>query len=69
MAMSFGEEGVDRYIVVYKREHPPTDDEVAARRDGLEWSEAKALEYKLNVSDSIVKCRVCYTQFTMVFIA
>lgn len=50
MAMSFGEEGVDRYIVVYKREFPPSEDEVDARREGVEWNDAKALEYKENVS-------------------
>lgn len=47
--MSFGQEGVDRYIVVYKRENPPTEDEIAARREGEVWNEAKAKEYKDNV--------------------
>lgn len=51
LAMSFGEEGVDRYIIVYKRDHPPSEDEIAARREGLEWNEAKAQEYKDNVSN------------------
>lgn len=50
MAMSFGAEGVDRYIVVYKRESPPSEDEIAARRDGLEWNESKAKEYRENVT-------------------
>lgn len=53
LAMSFGEEGVDRYIIVYKRDHPPGEDEIAARREGLEWNEAKAQEYKDNVKQDV----------------
>lgn len=49
IALSYGEEGVDRYIVVYKRDNPPSDDEVAARRDGSEWNESIASEYRANV--------------------
>lgn len=33
-AMSFGQEDVDRYIVVYKKDHAPSEDEVFARRNG-----------------------------------
>lgn len=49
MGMSFGEEGVDRYIIVYKKEHLPSEDEIMARRDGDEWNEANAKEYADNV--------------------
>uniref|UniRef100_A0A1L8DBS4 Putative sperm-associated antigen 7 n=1 Tax=Nyssomyia neivai TaxID=330878 RepID=A0A1L8DBS4_9DIPT len=46
IAMSFGQEDVDRYIVVYKREHSPSEDEIAARRNGEEWNDAVADEYR-----------------------
>lgn len=53
VGMSFGEEGVDRYIIVYKKEHLPSEDEIMARRDGDSWNEAKAKEYADNVRDLI----------------
>lgn len=43
--VSFGIDGVDRYIVVYKKEHLPSEDEILARRNGEQWSEDVALEY------------------------
>lgn len=43
--VSFGIDGVDRYIVVYKKESPPTDDEILARRNGEQWTEELAGEY------------------------
>lgn len=43
--MSFGQEGIDRYIIVYKREYTPSEDEIHARRNGEEWNDAKAKEY------------------------
>lgn len=54
-AMSFGEEGVDRYIVVYKKDYPPSDDEILARRNGEVWSEEKAKEYAQNRIDQKIK--------------
>ena len=36
--MSFGAEDIDRYIVVYKKEHAPTEDEIFARRNGEQWN-------------------------------
>lgn len=36
--MSFGSEDIDRYIVVYKKEHAPTEDEIFARRNGERWN-------------------------------
>ncbi|XP_055533305.1 sperm-associated antigen 7 [Wyeomyia smithii] len=45
VAMSFGVEGVDRYIVVYKKEHLPSEDELAARRNGDPWNKQTAAEY------------------------
>jgi hypothetical protein len=39
---SFGEEGVDRHIVVYKKENVPDEDELNALRRGEEWNEEKA---------------------------
>lgn len=50
LAMSFGREDVDRYTIVYKKEHSPTEDEIEARRDGDEWNEEKAKEYAEKVS-------------------
>ena len=31
---SFGEEDLDRYIMLFKREHPPSDEELEALRSG-----------------------------------
>ena len=47
---SFGEEGVDRYIVVYKKENVPDEDELNALRRGEEWNETKAKEVAEKVS-------------------
>lgn len=44
-AVSFGQEDVDRYIVVYKKDHAPSEDEVFARRNGEEWNAATAQKY------------------------
>ncbi|TDG40130.1 hypothetical protein AWZ03_013451 [Drosophila navojoa] len=45
IAMSFGREEEDRHSVVYKKEHPPSEDEVTARRNGEGWSKEIAKEY------------------------
>lgn len=42
VSYSFGEEGIDRYIVVYKKEFVPSEDELNALRRGEEWNEEKA---------------------------
>ncbi|KAK7869517.1 hypothetical protein R5R35_002292 [Gryllus longicercus] len=44
VAYSFGEEGVDRHIVIYKKEFTPSEDELAALRRGEEWTPEKAKE-------------------------
>ncbi|XP_041987911.1 sperm-associated antigen 7 homolog [Aricia agestis] len=46
-AMSFGQEGVDRYTVVYLKENMPSEDELAVRRSGGAWNEDKAAEMAL----------------------
>lgn len=59
-AMSFGVEDVDRYIVIYKKENAPSEDEIFARRNGEEWNADTAKKYaqmvnyeaNLNVHDS-----------------
>ncbi|XP_059607595.1 sperm-associated antigen 7 [Phlebotomus argentipes] len=51
IGMSFGQEGVDRYIVVYKKEYSPTEDEIAARRNGEEWNTQVEEEYKKRRED------------------
>ena len=38
-AYSFGEEGVDRHIVIFKREYAPSEDQLNALRRGEEWNE------------------------------
>lgn len=43
--VSYGIDGVDRYIVVYKKEHLPSEDEILARRNGENWTEDLAGEY------------------------
>lgn len=46
MTMGFGIDGLDRYIVVYKKEHyPPSEDEILARKNGEVWNEDTAKEY------------------------
>ncbi|XP_004529461.1 sperm-associated antigen 7 homolog [Ceratitis capitata] len=45
IAMSFGREDIDRHSVVYKKENAPTEDEIAARRNGDGWNEEIAKEY------------------------
>lgn len=37
-AYSFGEEGIDKHIVIFKREHAPSDDQLNALRRGEEWN-------------------------------
>lgn len=59
LAYSFGEEEVDRYIMIFKKDSPPTEDELNALRNGQEWNDDIAkrlteqvciilLSYKLN---------------------
>uniref|UniRef100_U5EK95 R3H domain-containing protein n=1 Tax=Corethrella appendiculata TaxID=1370023 RepID=U5EK95_9DIPT len=45
VGMSFGIEGEDRYIVVYKKDHLPCEDEIQARKNGEIWNEETAKEY------------------------
>jgi len=42
LAYSFGEEEVDRYIMVFKKDNPPSDDELNALRSGHEWNDKVA---------------------------
>jgi hypothetical protein len=41
---SFGQEGIDRYAVVYTKEKGPSQDELTVRRAGGIWDEEKAVE-------------------------
>lgn len=41
---SFGQEGVDRYCVVYLKDKGPSEDELEVRRSGGIWDEEKAIE-------------------------
>lgn len=47
--MSYGAEDVDRYIVIYKKDHLPTEDEMCARRNGEEWNAGTAQKYAQKV--------------------
>lgn len=38
-AYSFGEEDVDRYMILFKREHAPSEDQINTLRRGEEWNE------------------------------
>lgn len=49
--MSYGMEDVDRYIVVYKKDRGPSDNEIFARRNGEEWNEETAKKYEQKVID------------------
>lgn len=39
LAYSFGEEGIDRHLVIFKKEHAPTEEQLNALRNGEEWDE------------------------------
>ncbi|KAJ8935073.1 hypothetical protein NQ314_013018 [Rhamnusium bicolor] len=39
LSYAFGSDGVDRYIRVYRKDNPPCEDELAARRRGEPWNE------------------------------
>ncbi|CAG9859374.1 unnamed protein product [Phyllotreta striolata] len=39
LSYAFGIDGVDRYIRIYRKENPPCEDELAARRRGEPWNE------------------------------
>ncbi|XP_011502436.1 PREDICTED: sperm-associated antigen 7 homolog [Ceratosolen solmsi marchali] len=39
LAYSFGEEGIDKHVVIFKKEHTPSEDHLNALRRGEEWNE------------------------------
>ncbi|XP_035204992.1 sperm-associated antigen 7 homolog [Stegodyphus dumicola] len=41
-AFAFGEEEVDRYVMVFKKEFAPSDEELVAYRNGEDWDPVKA---------------------------
>ncbi|XP_012135824.1 sperm-associated antigen 7 homolog [Megachile rotundata] len=41
-AYSFGEEGIDRHIIIFKREYAPSEDQLNVLRRGEEWNEEVA---------------------------
>ncbi|XP_014672576.1 PREDICTED: sperm-associated antigen 7 homolog [Priapulus caudatus] len=41
-SFSFGQDEVDRYVMAWKKEYAPSDDELLAYRRGEEWNEEKA---------------------------
>ncbi|XP_013782782.1 sperm-associated antigen 7 homolog [Limulus polyphemus] len=43
-AFSFGEEEVDRYVMLFKKEFAPSEDELQAYRRGEDWNPEKAKE-------------------------
>lgn len=46
LAYSFGEEGVDRHIIIFKREYAPSEDQLNTLRKGEEWNEEVAKRLK-----------------------
>ncbi|KYN37710.1 Sperm-associated antigen 7 like protein [Trachymyrmex septentrionalis] len=46
LAYSFGEEGVDRYIMIFKKEYAPSEDQLNTLRKGEEWNEEVAKRLK-----------------------
>ncbi|KAG8185611.1 hypothetical protein JTE90_023310 [Oedothorax gibbosus] len=46
-AYAFGEDEVDRYVMVFKKEFAPSEDELNAYRNGEEWDPIKAKELAL----------------------
>ncbi|XP_077278508.1 sperm-associated antigen 7 homolog [Temnothorax americanus] len=46
LAYSFGEEGYDRYSIIFKREYAPSDDHLVALHNGEEWNEEVAKRLK-----------------------
>ena len=46
LAYSFGEEGLDRCITIFKKEFAPTEDHLNALRKGEEWNEEIAKKVK-----------------------
>ncbi|XP_008487907.1 sperm-associated antigen 7 [Diaphorina citri] len=44
ISYSFGIEGEDRYVMLFKKQNPPSEDELATLRAGEEWNEDKAKE-------------------------
>lgn len=44
ISYSFGMEGEDRYAMLFKKQNPPTEDELITLRAGEEWNEEKAQE-------------------------
>lgn len=55
---AFGIDGVDRYVRVYRKENPPCEDELAARRRGEPWNE--------QIKQQLIE-KVCNTSFARVF--
>ena len=49
MCHAFGEEGVDRHIMLFKKEYELTQDELAALRRGEEYDPLRAKEQAFQV--------------------
>ncbi|XP_063989544.1 sperm-associated antigen 7 homolog [Diachasmimorpha longicaudata] len=47
-AYSFGEEGIDRHIMLFKREHAPSEDQLNALRRGEEWNDEIAKQLQID---------------------
>lgn len=58
IAYSFGEEEVDRYIMVFKKEFPPSEDELNALRNGQQWNDEIAKRLQAQVC--IILCILFY---------
>lgn len=50
---SFGQEGVDRYSIVYTKENGPTEDELTVRKAGGIWDDEKAADMKKTREENV----------------
>lgn len=66
--MSFGSEGMDRYVVIYKKECTPSDDEITARRNGELWNEETAEKYS-NMVTNLCVTLTTYINYFPIFIS
>lgn len=68
--MSYGMEDVDRYIVVYKKDYAPSEDEILARRNGEEWNAETAKKYQQMVIQNahLLKWNLSFTKLAFIIL-
>lgn len=61
LAYSFGEEEVDRYIMIFKKDSPPSEDELNALRNGQEWND----DIAKRLSEQVCIIKLSYRRSTI----